>query len=306
MIEQGKLAVVIGIESSDLFGCSEFRGRPGCTRADIDRGLELYHRLGVRTMFPVHWVDNAFGGAALEGGGQGQVIAGLQVRQTGEPFRTETCSRPGEIEQPAGGGLPAQCNSLGLTSLGAYAIRRMMADAHDDRGRPHEREDARHRDAIARPTTTRWSRATTAPGEPGLPAQLRGPVPPGRDGRRHSGHGAERGAQDPGAGALPAPGRYFGVGLGTDTGGLGSLPGPRPDAAAHPLHYPFRSYDGKVEFVRERTGEFTYDLNIEGVAHYGLLPDLIADIQQGHGDRPGAAAAVPTRPRRIWRRGSGR
>jgi len=85
------------------------------------------------------------------------------------------------------------------------------------------------------------------------------------------------------------PGRYFGVGLGTDTGGLGSLPAPRTDAAAHPLRYPFRSYDGRVEFGRERTGEFSYDLNLGGVAQYGLLPDLIADIQQGHGD----ARALP-------------
>ena len=46
--------------------------------------------------------------------------------------------------------------------------------------------------------------------------------------------------------------RYFGVGIGTDTGGCQSLPGPRADAARHPLRYPFKSYDGKVTFTRER------------------------------------------------------
>jgi hypothetical protein len=51
VIARGKLAVVIGIESSDLFGCSERGGRPQCTRADIDRGLREYKRLGVRSMF---------------------------------------------------------------------------------------------------------------------------------------------------------------------------------------------------------------------------------------------------------------
>ena len=71
VIKRGKLAVLIGIESSNLLGCSEFEGEPQCTRADIDRGIRDYKRLGVRTMFVAHWVDNAFSGAALEGGAKG-------------------------------------------------------------------------------------------------------------------------------------------------------------------------------------------------------------------------------------------
>jgi hypothetical protein len=69
-----------------------------------------------------------------------------------------------------------------------------------------------------------------------------------------------------------------GVGLGTDTGGFNALPGPDPGAAKNPLHYPFRSYDGKVRFTRQRTGKRTFDINADGVAHYGLLPDLLADV----------------------------
>jgi len=76
--------------------------------------------------------------------------------------------------------------------------------------------------------------------------------------------------------------RYFGVGLGTDTGGFSSLPGPRPDADRLPLTYPFRCYDGKVRFDREQTGGRGFDLNTDGIAHYGLLADLVADMQQ-HG-----------------------
>jgi hypothetical protein len=75
----------------------------------------------------------------------------------------------------------------------------------------------------------------------------------------------------------------FAVGIGTDTGGFSSLPGPRADAAAHPLRYPFKSYVGAVTFTRERTGTRTFDLNQDGVAHYGLLPDLLADTQQSSG-----------------------
>jgi len=82
---------------------------------------------------------------------------------------------------------------------------------------------------------------------------------------------------------------YFGVPLGTDTGGFSSLPDPRPDAVSSPVQYKFRSYDGRVVFDRQRSGTRTFDINNDGVAHYGLIPDLIADMQQ-HG---GAAALRP-------------
>jgi hypothetical protein len=85
-----------------------------------------------------------------------------------------------------------------------------------------------------------------------------------------------------------ARGHAPGVALGTDTGGFSTLPAPREDAAADPLDYPFRSADGKVTFSRQRTGERTFDLNTDGVAHYGLFADLLADM----GDAPGGKAAT--------------
>lgn len=61
-IRAGKLAVVLGIETSDLFDCflvpfGEF-GR--CTEADVLAKLDEYHARGVRVLFPVHKFDNAF------------------------------------------------------------------------------------------------------------------------------------------------------------------------------------------------------------------------------------------------------
>ena len=35
----------------------------------------------------------------------------------------------------------------------------------------------------------------------------------------------------------------------------------------------------------EQTGSRTFNLNTDGVAHYGLLPDLLADVQRGPGGR---------------------
>jgi hypothetical protein len=73
-----------------------------------------------------------------------------------------------------------------------------------------------------------------------------------------------------------------GVGLGTDTGGFSSLPGPSADASKNPLNYPFQV--GGVKFTRERTGKRTFDFNKDGVAQYGQFADLLADVhRQKHG-----------------------
>jgi hypothetical protein len=61
-IKAGKLAVVLGIETSDLFDCFlvPFREFSKCTEADVVAKLDDYHARGVRVLFPVHKFDNAF------------------------------------------------------------------------------------------------------------------------------------------------------------------------------------------------------------------------------------------------------
>jgi hypothetical protein len=63
VINQGKLAVVEGIEVSDLFNCAVT-----CDQAQVDAGLKEVRALGVSTFFPVHKFDNGFGGAKMDGG----------------------------------------------------------------------------------------------------------------------------------------------------------------------------------------------------------------------------------------------
>src|SRR3546814_9491918 len=46
----GKLAVTLGVEVSEPFGCSVRNGIPQCTEDDIDRGLDELYDLGVRQM----------------------------------------------------------------------------------------------------------------------------------------------------------------------------------------------------------------------------------------------------------------
>ncbi|MCP4810722.1 MAG: hypothetical protein GY913_10540 [Proteobacteria bacterium] len=62
VIQDGKLAVVLGIETSDLFRCNltPREGGPVCDEAYVDEQLDLYWDRGVRAVFPNHKYDNAF------------------------------------------------------------------------------------------------------------------------------------------------------------------------------------------------------------------------------------------------------
>lgn len=62
VIGAGKLAVVLGIETADLFGCKLVPGPmdPVCDEAYVVAELDRYEALGVRAIFPVHKYDNAF------------------------------------------------------------------------------------------------------------------------------------------------------------------------------------------------------------------------------------------------------
>jgi hypothetical protein len=310
-IERGRLAVVIGIESSTLFHCAERLGVPQCRRRDIDRGIGNARRLGVRSVFPMHWTDNAFGGSALEGGAKGIFINLLEAFQTGHYFRTGPCPEPGQGEEmgslspvelsilssffPAAAPLaqmpfpeyPAgrQCNSNGLTPLGKYLIKRLIAN--------HMMIDVDHMSEWAREAVLRIAKRRAYPlvsshtGTGGLwtDGQLRLLYRLGGIATATPDDAPQLTAKIERLKADRARGRYFGVGLGTDTGGFSSLPGRRDDAAQSPLIYPFRSFLGKVTFQRQRSGSRTFDLNTDGVAHYGLIADLIADMQQ-HGGSP--------------------
>jgi microsomal dipeptidase-like Zn-dependent dipeptidase len=79
VIQNGKLAVVLGIEVDNLFNCHKgadvgtpFEATVGlpvqygttCTTAYIDERVQHYYDMGVRHVFPVHNFDNAYGSPA--------------------------------------------------------------------------------------------------------------------------------------------------------------------------------------------------------------------------------------------------
>jgi microsomal dipeptidase-like Zn-dependent dipeptidase len=62
VIAAGKMAVVLGIETSNLFECAvtPVDGNPVCDEAYVREQLDHYYDLGVRALFPVHKYDNKF------------------------------------------------------------------------------------------------------------------------------------------------------------------------------------------------------------------------------------------------------
>jgi hypothetical protein len=80
------------------------------------------------------------------------------------------------------------------------------------------------------------------------------------------------------------PKTYWGFGFGADINGLGAQGNPRPDAATnHPVTYPFTTLGG-VKVDQQVSGQRVYDINKDGVAHYGLYPDWIQDLKMQAGD----------------------
>ena len=138
------MAVVLGIEVDELFGCGR---NSTCTLSNITQKLDYFHDLGVRHVFPVGHFDNAFGGAAM----YNPMFNIGNFEQTGLFIQARECAPEGyRYTQRPGGeaaiwaalhlllhpgtippGVPdypfaADCNSRGLLGPGEFLVREMM------------------------------------------------------------------------------------------------------------------------------------------------------------------------------------
>ena len=73
------------------------------------------------------------------------------------------------------------------------------------------------------------------------------------------------------------PRYYFGIGFGADINGLGAQGDPRGANVPNKVTYPFKGLGG-VTVRRQTAGQRTWDINVDGVAQYGLYPDWVEDL----------------------------
>jgi hypothetical protein len=299
VINEGKLAVIEGIEVSALFNCTEHNNTNECSDAQIDSGIKQVEALGVRTFFPVHEFDNAFGGSKGIAGTTGLIVNAGNRYETGSFWDMVSCSAINQdAEQttvPAAGPLASlfngpvaklingtplpvyasgpTCNTRGITSYGTYLIQQMIK--HHLIIQLDHMDSTTAASALAIATSAHYAGVVSAHccNSPQL----------------FKGIYADGGMiTEP---AAPAPAfiatmkddlsqtdskYHVGFGYGSDMNGLAEQPGP---AAGTPIKYPFKSYMGNVTFTQEQWGNRTFNLNTDGVANYGMYADWLNDLQ---------------------------
>ncbi len=305
VINSGKLAMVLGVEVSEVLDCGQLLDIPKCTTAQIDAELDHLESIGVRSLFPVHKFDNALGGTKYDSGTTGVLVNTGNKYATGQFWQPQHCDDPDHDNEPTNptaqfgalfsaffgpvvtplfeGQLPVYppaplCNPRGLTALGQYVIDSMM-----DRGMIIETDHLSvkvRREALDRIEANNnypgvisshsWGDA----GSQKRIQQLGGLIGP----ITHEANGfvddwreirANRNSHF-----------FFGVGFGSDINGLHSQPVPRSNAAQNPVRYPFLSFDRGSVIDRQHSGTRVYDINTDGVDHYGLYPDWIEDLRR--------------------------
>ena len=323
VINSGRMAVVLEIETSEPFDCRNVV-QPSCTEASVDREMDEMNKLGVRSSLLLNKFDNPLTGVRFDSGTTSYLIDAGNRQSAGVFWSAQTCTgklhdneidigdpRTGALANQVLGilGLPSgtfptyppapHCNTRGLTDLGRHVVRKMM-DMHWIVNPDHESQagvdetlsllEARHYSGVISPHG--WM----DPGNWPRLWKLGGLAFPGHSATDQyvKDWKAYRPRQTP---------FKFGWGYGADLGGLSHQPDKAKDGS---ITYPFKSYDGKVTFDRQTTGTRTFDFAKEGVAHYGLYADWLADLKRVGGQpladdmMQGAEAYL-----QMWERASG-
>ncbi|KAJ3340300.1 hypothetical protein HDU93_007141 [Gonapodya sp. JEL0774] len=298
IVAAGNLAVIIGMEMSEVFGCRIVKGVSQCSKADIDAGFDEVAAMGVTGFFPVHKFNNALGGTRMDPGTTGAFINIGNAWSTGEWWDLESCptgpnDQPSAVTSadfglvlalnllglPSGKSLPNYpsgpvCNKQGLTALGEYVIRKMMS-----------RGWIVHVDHMSIPTSNATMNIILSSGYPGVISE-------------HSWSDYSTVNKVLQAGGVVAAYPYNATkfvqewrnyrnlqygskitsfGVGTDVNGLAVQATPRTDASIDPfVYYPFTSLAGTT-VQKQVVGQRTYDINTDGVAQYGQYAEWFVD-----------------------------
>lgn len=288
IVGAGKLAVILGIELDDL---GNFQRAPSgtVTREAINAEIDRLHGLGVRYVFPIHLMNNPFGGAAayepffnvlnrVQAGAWWNLECSPSVgwRFAMDPFAQDLLRLFAGTGTPSAPGCPegqGHRNALGLTSEGYSLIDALM--------RRGMLIDVDHMSERAVDQVLTVSR--DFPGGWGYP------LASGHNGPRGPG-GSERSLRPDQMEAIRDRGGLLGLGwagtdaagfrnnllaanalmgtgrvaFGTDINGFSPQPRPRP---------------GSAVAMGWTTGGRTWNYNVDGVANYGMLPELVEDLR---------------------------
>jgi hypothetical protein len=309
VINAGKMAVVMGIETSVVFGCGVRNNRPRCTAGELDARLDDAHQMGVRQMELTNKFDNGLAGVAGDSGAIAPFVNLANFAETGRFWDMRKCENhePGVEDRtqltsvpdgtPAqdelfgaiatlhlGGTLPVYpspptCNVKGLSSLGDRLVRR-LADKHMI-------FDPDHMSVAARKASMTLIEQL---GYPGVFSSHSWSTPDAYP-RIYRAGGIITPYAGDSAGFIDKwqqhlewadPRYYFGFGFGSDINGLGAQGAPRGASAPDQVTYPFTGLGG-VQVSKQASGQRTYDINVDGVAHYGLYPDWVEDLRRQAG-----------------------
>jgi hypothetical protein len=356
VIAEGKLAVIPGLEFSNLFHCSvtfgpgdnqkdpNEAGTSACTKEQIDAEIELAWNKGVRAVFPYHDVDSALGGTGIFDSAALNLVG---FYGTNGYWRTYDCEDGGEGEKffynagdfmynkdaPAGWGddpvtagiiaafqgqaptYPTgrrQCNARTVTPLGYYALDKIMKKGFTIDIDHAEIKSKQIMLDLGAKTTPYYPMISAHGGHGGINNEqikqivkqggiVYPSLPNGKDfvdfANKLKPLWDAGNAQRVEAG-LPA--RPLAIGYGSDADGLRNLPDPR-GLDREQIKYPFTLFQGegwgpqfaaagiapiKVEQLSipyldadGKTPGRTWDMNAEGMAHYGLVPDIVEEIR---------------------------
>lgn len=334
VINSGRMAVVMGIETSVIFGCTMKLDKPACSKSDIDDALDEVYDLGVRQMELVNKFDNALAGVAGDAGAIAPLVNAANFLETGSFWQMEKCTTTDpEVHDQTQltalpGAVPAQdelfgaisklfsplklvlpvyqagptCNSRGLTDLGKYTIEQMA--------KRHMLFDPDHMSVKARQESLdviedlKYSGVLSSHSWATPDAYPRiykdgGFITP------YAGDSAGFVEKWKRHVTWADPRFYWGIGFGADINGFGAQGNARGADAKNPVKYPFKGLGG-VTVNQQVSGQRTYDINADGVAHYGLYPDWIEDLR-----RQGGSAIADDMARgseaylQMWERASG-
>ncbi len=141
VINSGRLAVVMGVEVSQLFDCGEILDVAQCTAEQIDQRVQEVHDMGVRQVEMINKFDNALSGVAGDGGTTGVIVNQGNKYVTGHYWDMRTC--------------PPEADAGHDHGIMGHPVRQ---DPDEPRRRHPDRRERRRRPGRHHPQPARWCR----------------------------------------------------------------------------------------------------------------------------------------------------